>query len=76
MACETCDHTMQRVNSGEPPVFWCPTCGTIRTRGAVPEFETPKLVERARDLSQQVPPNLAHTTGVTEIVATPKRGNS
>ena len=52
MACKTCDHTMQRVNGGEPPVFWCPRCGTLKSKGGVPEFEAPKAIERAHDLSK------------------------
>lgn len=50
MSCITCDHTMQRVNGGNPPVFWCPRCGTIKTGGGVPEFEAPTLIKRSRDL--------------------------
>jgi hypothetical protein len=41
---------MQRVNNGEPPVFWCPRCGTLKMTGGVPEFEEPKLVDRATRL--------------------------
>jgi len=52
MACQTCDHTMQKVNDGKPPTFWCPRCGTIKSEGSVPEFEEPKLVERAKKLAQ------------------------
>ncbi len=54
MACETCDHTMQRVNGGEPPVFWCPRCGTLKTKGGVPEFEVPKVIGRAHSLCASV----------------------
>lgn len=42
MACKTCDHTMQNVNNGQPPVFWCPRCGTLKSKGMVPEFQAPK----------------------------------
>ena len=54
MACETCDHTMQKVNDGMPKVFWCPRCGTIKSEGSVPEFEKPIIVERANKLCQQL----------------------
>lgn len=47
MACDTCDHTLHRVNDGEPRVWWCPRCGTIKTEGRVPEFVEPKIVNRA-----------------------------
>lgn len=50
MACFACDHTMQRVNAGQPRVFWCPRCGTLKTEGMVPEFQPPKLVGRAHAL--------------------------
>ncbi len=42
MACPTCDHTMQNVgDNGGRTVFWCPRCGGLKTRSAVPEFEPP-----------------------------------
>ena len=42
MACPTCDHTMHNVGeNGGRTVFWCPRCGGLKTRGAVPEFESP-----------------------------------
>lgn len=50
MACETCDHTMQLVTGGDPPVFWCPRCGTLKIKGGVPEFEAPMVIGRARVL--------------------------
>jgi len=50
MVCKTCDHTMQRVNGGEPKVFWCPRCGTLKTEGMVPEEDVPKIVGRAHAL--------------------------
>lgn len=54
MACQTCDHTMQRVNDGTPHVFWCPRCGTLKFESMVsPEqFEEPKLVQRAFTLCE------------------------
>ncbi len=55
MACETCDHTMQRVNGGKPSVFWCPRCGTLKTERIIPgerSFEAPKIVERTRSLCE------------------------
>ena len=48
MAC-LCDHTMQKVNDGNPKVFWCPRCGTLKTEGCVPEFEAPAIVKRLID---------------------------
>ena len=54
MACETCDHTMQRVNGGEPKVFWCPRCGTLKTEGVVLEFELPKVVGRSHALCSSI----------------------
>lgn len=53
MPCQSCDHTMQRVNDGHPPTFWCPRCGTLKMEGGVPEFEEPKLVNRAFRLCEQ-----------------------
>lgn len=50
MACETCDHTMQRVNNGQPRVSWCPRCGTLKTEGCIPEYVAPTLVARATRL--------------------------
>ena len=55
MACETCDHTMQRVNEGiNPKVFWCPRCGTIKSKceiiapaNADAQWSKPELVDRA-----------------------------
>ena len=49
MAC-LCDHTMQKVNDGIPTVFWCPRCGTLKTEGCVPEFESPMIVKRVKVL--------------------------
>jgi hypothetical protein len=46
MPCPTCDHTLQHVNNGEPRVFWCPRCGTLKTEHGVPEYEVPKLIQR------------------------------
>ena len=54
MACQTCDHTMQRVNAGEPPTFWCSRCGTLYTLGMVPEYEPPRIVERTRRLYETI----------------------
>lgn len=54
MACKTCGHTMQRVNNGEPIVFWCPRCGTIKTEKAVPEFDRPKIIQRASSVCSGV----------------------
>lgn len=69
MACETCDHTMQRVNIGEPHVFWCPRCGTIKTEGTVSGktvilFEAPKLVGRAYALCAMLRGSQKHTSYV------------
>lgn len=60
MSCPTCDHTMERItHAGEPvqAVFWCPRCGTIRTRmDTMPAGESddavPKLVERCREFGK------------------------
>ena len=46
MACPTCDHTMQLVNSDVPRIFWCPRCGTLKMDGSVPENCPPKFMER------------------------------
>ena len=54
MACQTCDHTMQRLPGRDIPVFWCPRCGTIKLEGRTPEFEAPKVVARARGLCEAV----------------------
>jgi hypothetical protein len=34
MACKTCDHTMHLITStaGPKAVWWCPRCGTTKTR--------------------------------------------
>jgi len=32
MACPVCDHTMQNLGLGTRTVFWCPNCGTLKTR--------------------------------------------
>lgn len=55
MPCETCNRTMQRVNVGDPDVYWCPTCGTIRSSGMVPEFAVPKLVGDAKQVCGAFP---------------------
>ena len=47
MSCKTCNHTMQRVNDGLPKVFWCPRCGTLKSEVGYPEYEEPKIVQRA-----------------------------
>lgn len=54
MACDTCDHTMQKLNHGKAAVHWCPRCGTIKSGGMIPEFATPELVGRARALCVEV----------------------
>jgi hypothetical protein len=61
MACETCDHTMQKC-AGDP-VFWCPRCGRLKiVNCGAPNYESvPMVVERARRLAQ----------GVIEIQAYP-----
>ena len=42
MACNNCDHTMQNTGeNGGRQVYWCPRCGTLKTQGGVPEYETP-----------------------------------
>ena len=68
MACKTCDHTMQRVNNGEPPVFWCPRCGTLKTKdmvhGAPETIEEPMLVDRATKLCMAVDADLLIDNGV------------
>lgn len=46
MACDTCGQTQQLVNSGTPPAWWCPTCGTIKT-GILPDIGVPRIVPRA-----------------------------
>ena len=63
MPCKTCDHTMQRVNNGEPRVFWCPRCGTLKTDGAVPVFEAPRLAAGAGEL------RAVDVAAVAEVVA-------
>ncbi len=60
MACLTCSHTMQRVNSGgNPCVFWCPRCGTIESESPISgaentrsEWNEPKIVHRAFTLCE------------------------
>ena len=50
MACPTCNHTMQSVGEIELGwrIYWCQRCGTLKTKGAIPEHEAPMLVERVR----------------------------
>lgn len=47
--CETCGHTMQRLGD---ITYWCPRCGTLKTKDAVPEYEPPAL---AREVYQYKP---------------------
>ena len=55
MACKTCDHTMQRVNDGNnPPVYWCPRCGSIKSLGCGPEYVAPVLVARTQELIHEM----------------------
>jgi hypothetical protein len=61
--CHTCRHTLSNLGLDEAGrrVFWCPRCGSLKTdlktESAAPhggdnytESESPKLVERVRDL--------------------------
>jgi hypothetical protein len=34
---------MQLVNGGEPRVWWCPNCGSLKTEGRTPEHEAPRI---------------------------------
>lgn len=67
MPCETCNHTMQRVNVGDPDVYWCKTCGTIRSAGMVPEFTAPKLVTDARSVCETFAPWRQPHGGVSDF---------
>jgi len=75
MACPACDHTMQCIVDG---VFWCSRCGTLKTDGAVPEYELPKLVGRVRTLLRcgiagpQDFKNTCHSIGIEESVFSPR----
>ncbi len=78
MACVTCGHTMQRINTrGTTSAwFWCPRCGTIREEvtGAAPDDSVPKLVERCRefeDLWLPLSPDGWKRLGIAEAIHTP-----
>lgn len=54
MSCPSCDHTMQSLAFG---IWWCPRCGTLRSRhnpGNLDVDEVPRLVQhlRARDMNE------------------------
>ncbi len=58
MSCQTCDHTMQKVNDGAPRVFWCPRCGTIKTEFCDnvgdAQFNEPRIVQRTATLTEAI----------------------
>lgn len=70
MACPVCDRTMQNLGLDQAGrrVFWCPTCGTLKTEiqekgaaGVEPDhlatfsnFERPKLVPLTQQLIRAV----------------------
>ena len=47
MACPTCDHTMQRFDSG---YFWCPRCGTLKSDDEI-SIQRPMVVNRCREFA-------------------------
>ena len=60
MSCPTCDHTVQRIGSMEPPyhrvpLFWCPRCGTVKGNvvglGHVPQL-VGSVIEFASGLTE------------------------
>jgi hypothetical protein len=75
MAC-LCDHTMQKVNNGNPSVFWCPRCGTIKTEGCVPEFEAPTIVKRLNDNQRFFPNDALVRQGLVDCLPKPGRQGS
>ncbi len=59
MACETCDHTVQKLgNHDNPSFFWCPRCGTLKTTCSTSpkshEFDAPTIVEKTRSLCKAI----------------------
>lgn len=76
MSCPTCEHTMQRLNTGDDQLYWCPRCGTLREkRGTFVNDEPPMLPARVRDMLSRVAvfevTKVAHRTGVTESCMLP-----
>lgn len=72
MACNICDHTMQKITSPDN-VFWCPRCGNLKMdQGQGTITSTPLLVERTRSLIVEHLEDEALTAafglGVTESV--------
>ena len=51
MSCPTCDHTMHCIGTSDPLVFWCPRCGTIKSKDEEPDV--PTLVQRSLDLCEK-----------------------
>lgn len=63
MSCPTCDHTMQNIyaRTDDKYVYWCPRCGTIKTRWAgsragaepLPQIDAPKITEVLKAANDQ-----------------------
>lgn len=52
MPCPVCDRTMQNVGATTDRIFWCPTCGTLRTvSGDHTKDEPPSFIRRVIDMS-------------------------
>ena len=68
MACEICDHTMQRVNDSTVRTFWCPRCGTLKTEMEnTAKFDRPKIVGRAFAFADAV---LSYMSGLEDKTRT------
>ena len=50
MPCPTCDRTMQNLGIEDRRVFWCPSCGTVKSidPGGFESISQPKLVARVK----------------------------
>jgi len=73
MACPTCDHTMQNLNGGIEPWFWCPRCGTVSQAPIEHNHDPPALVNRVVELlgSGSITPEqmeLAERLGIGESI--------
>jgi hypothetical protein len=57
MPCDICDHTVQNIGAKGRRIWWCPRCGSLRTKiGEHSQTDVPILVDRVRRARQDTRP--------------------
>ena len=55
MPCPICDHTMQSLDGDRFGWWWCPRCGSIKSKQPDIPPVAPKLVETVREYLKRAP---------------------